>query len=83
MLRGCPFPGARDGASVQFYISTVIEDTRKICRNINFLVEMSDTRDLSGGRLTVKALTFLRKVSATSHNARLQITKATKNVRSE
>jgi len=43
LLRGCPCPGARDGASVQFYISTVIEDHRKICRNINFVVEMSDS----------------------------------------
>lgn len=51
LLRGCPCPGARDGASVQFYISTVIEDHRKICLNINFVVEMSDSGDLSTRKL--------------------------------
>ena len=45
LLRGCPCPGGRDGASVQFYICTVIEDYRKIFRNINFVVEMSDSGD--------------------------------------
>jgi hypothetical protein len=36
------FPVSRDGAGVQFYIGTVIELFRKICKNKNFVVEMSD-----------------------------------------
>jgi len=43
LLRGWPCPGARDGASVQFYISTVIR-SGKIYQNVNFVVELSDTR---------------------------------------
>jgi hypothetical protein len=42
LVRGCPNPGGRDGASVQFYISTVIEGTRKNGDNIYFVVGMSD-----------------------------------------
>jgi len=41
LLRGFSFPVSRDGASVQFYISTVIR-LGKIYQNINFVVELSD-----------------------------------------
>jgi hypothetical protein len=34
----CSCPVTRDGASVQFYIGTVIEYFRKIFQNINFVV---------------------------------------------
>lgn len=40
---GVPFSGARDGASVQFYNSTVIEYTKMNGFNIYFVVGLSDT----------------------------------------
>ena len=46
--RGCSCPVTRDGAIVQFYIGTVIEYFRKICQNINFVVEMADMEDFFG-----------------------------------